>query len=46
MKHSDVAEAVGGLSLDEDDEGDAMCPSCGLDYKDDESDRDWICRDT
>ena len=52
MKHSDVAEAVGGLSLDEDDEGDeddeddVMCPSCGLDYKDDESDRDWIFCDS
>jgi len=55
MKHSNVAEAVGGLSLDEDDEGDEgdeddeddfTCPSCGLDYKDNESDRDWICCDS
>ena len=33
-KHTDVAEAVGGLSLDEDDEDDednVVCPSCGLD---------------
>ena len=41
MKHTDVAEAVGGLSLDEDDEDDeddVACPSCGLDFKDDDSD--------
>ena len=48
-KHTDVAEAVGDLSLDEDDEDDeddAVCPSCGLDFKDDDSDRDWICCDS
>ena len=47
-KHTDVTEAVGGLSLDEDridDEGDVTCPSCGLDYKDDDSGKDWICCD-
>ena len=48
-KHTDVAEVVGGLSLDEDDEDDeddVACPSCGLDFKDDDSDRDWICCDS
>ena len=48
-KHTDAAEAVGGLSLDEDDEDDeddVACPSCGLDFKDDDSDRDWICCDS
>ena len=50
-KNTEVAEAVGGLNLDEDeDEGDedednVACPSCGLDYKDDDSDRYWICCD-
>ena len=49
MKHTDVAEAVGGLSLgedNEDDEDDVACPSCGLGFKDDDSDRDWICCDS
>jgi len=44
---------VGGLSLDDDegdegdgDDDDVTCPSSGLDYKDDESDWDWICCDS
>ena len=42
-----MSQAVGGLSLDEDriDDGDVTCPSCGLDYKDDDSGKDWICCD-